>query len=91
MQDLQSGYLELNKNLICVTIGDIEVGNVSGRRESVPDPQGRVGMSVTREHFTELNAPNGKLVTGNIRDTDFNEPVFKSTEFFAPPWRVFGV
>jgi len=26
-------------------------------------------MSVTREHFTELNAPNGKLVTGSIRDT----------------------
>ena len=54
---------------ITVTIGDIEVGNVSGRRESVADPQGRVGMSVTREHFTELNAPNGKLVTGSIRDT----------------------
>jgi hypothetical protein len=54
---------------ITVTNGDIEVGNVSGRRESVPDPQGRVGMSVTREHFTELNAPNGKLVTGSIRDT----------------------
>jgi hypothetical protein len=54
---------------ITVTIGDIEVGNVSGRRESVPDPQGRVGMSVIREHFTELNAPNGKLVTGSIRDT----------------------
>ena len=54
---------------ITVTNGDIEVGDVSGRRESVPDPQGRVGMSVTREHFTELNAPNGKLVTGSIRDT----------------------
>ena len=54
---------------ITVTNGDIEVGNVSGRRESVPDPQGRVGMSVIREHFTELNAPNGKLVTGSIRDT----------------------
>ena len=54
---------------ITVTNGDMEVGNVSGRRESVQDPQGRVGMSVTMEYFTELNAPNGKLVTGNIRDT----------------------
>ncbi len=54
---------------ITVTNGDIEVGNVSGRRDLVQDPQGRVGMSVTREYFTELNAPNGKLVTGSVRDT----------------------
>jgi len=55
---------------ITVDDGDMEVGNVRGKRQRVQDPQGRVGMSTVLEHFSELNAPNGKIVTGDERDTD---------------------
>ena len=54
---------------ITVDNGDIEVGDIRGKRILVQDPQGRVGMSVTKEHFSVLKATNGKLVTGNVRDT----------------------
>ena len=54
---------------ITVDKGDMEVGNVSGKKQLVQDTQGRVGMSVTKEYFTMLKALNGKLVTGNIRNT----------------------
>ena len=54
---------------IIVENGDIDVGNVRGKRQTVPDPEGRVGMSVMKEYFTELNAPNGKIITGNVIDT----------------------
>jgi hypothetical protein len=49
--------------------GDIIVGSVSGTKELLPDPQGRVGMHVIKEHFTHLNAPKGKIIAGNIRET----------------------
>jgi len=54
---------------ITVDNGDMEVGNVRGKRQRVQDPQGRVGMSTVIEYFSELNAPNGKIVTGDVRDT----------------------
>ena len=54
---------------ITVDNGDIEVGDIRGKRILVQDPQGRVGMSITREHFSILKAINGKLVTGSVRDT----------------------
>ena len=54
---------------ITVDNGDMEVGHVRGKRQRVQDPQGRVGMSIIREYFSELNAPNGKIVTGDVRDT----------------------
>ena len=54
---------------ITVDNGDMEVGNVRGTRQRVQDPQGRVGMSTVIEYFSELNAPNGKIVTGDVRDT----------------------
>ena len=40
-----------------------------GKRQTVQDPEGRVGMSVLQEYFTELKAPNGKIITGNVIDT----------------------
>lgn len=49
--------------------GDIIVGSVSGIKELLPDPQGRVGLHVLKEHFTELRSPNGKIIGGNIRET----------------------
>jgi len=54
---------------IIVRNGDIDVGNVRGKRQRVQDPEGRVGMSVLQEYFTELKAPNGKIITGNVIDT----------------------
>jgi hypothetical protein len=54
---------------ITVDNGNIEVGDVRGKRILVQDPQGRVGMSITREHFSTLRAVNGKLVVGTVRDT----------------------
>ena len=54
---------------ITVDNGDIEVGDVRGKKILVQDPQGRVGMSITRECFSTLKATNGKLVTGTVRDT----------------------
>ena len=54
---------------ITVDNGNMEVGNVRGKRQRVEDPQGRVGMSTTREYFSELSAPNGKIVAGDVRDT----------------------
>lgn len=49
--------------------GDIIVGSVSGTKELLPDPQGRVGMHIIKEHFTELKAPRGKIIAANIRET----------------------
>jgi len=49
--------------------GDIVVGNVSGKREIVQDPQGRVGMFLTNEHFTELKSLRGKIIAGNVTET----------------------
>ena len=54
---------------ITVDNGDMEVGNVRGKRQRVEDPQGRVGVTTIREHFSQLNAPKGKIVTGDVRDT----------------------
>jgi len=54
---------------ITVDNGDMEVGSVRGKRQRVADPQGRVGITTIREHFSELSAPNGKIVTGDVRDT----------------------
>ena len=54
---------------IIVRNGDIDVGTVRGKRQRVQDPEGRVGMSVMKDYFTELNAPNGKIITGNVIDT----------------------
>jgi len=54
---------------ITVDDGDISVGSISGIKEILPDPDGKVGMSITIEHFTQLIAPKGKIVAGNVRET----------------------
>jgi hypothetical protein len=54
---------------ITVDNGDMEVGNVSGKKQRVSDLQGRVGMSIMKEYFTELKALNGKLVAGSVTNT----------------------
>jgi len=49
--------------------GDIITGNLIGIKEILQDPQGRIGIYITKEHFTELHAPNGKIVAGTARET----------------------
>lgn len=49
--------------------GDIIVGNVTGIKETLQDPQGRVGLYLTKEHYTELHAPRGKIIVSNARET----------------------
>jgi len=54
---------------ITVQNGDIITGNLIGIKEILQDPQGRIGIYVTKEHFTELHAPNGKIIAGTARET----------------------
>ena len=35
----------------------------------MPHPTGRVGMSIIKEHFTKLEAPTGKIIAGDVRET----------------------
>ena len=63
---LDNGFNIENGTKITVDNGDIICGNVNGIREHVPDPQGRVGMSLIREHKSELNSPNGKIIAGTV-------------------------
>lgn len=49
--------------------GNIIVGNLFGIKELQQDPQGRVGLYLTKEHFTDLRAPKGKIVAGTARET----------------------
>ena len=66
---IQNKYEIDGGSKIIVDDGDIIVGNISGIKEMVPDPEGRVGMYLTKEHFTELIATKGKIVAGNVRET----------------------
>lgn len=66
---LENGFLIENGVKIIVDNGDIIVGDVYGKKETLPDPSGKVGIYTTREHFTELKAPRGKIVGGFIRNT----------------------
>ena len=49
--------------------GNIIVGSVSGIKQVLPDPDGKVGLAITKEHYSMLYAPKGKIVAGNIRET----------------------
>jgi hypothetical protein len=51
--------------------GDVIVGNITGIKELLQDPQGRVGIYITKELFTEISAPKGKFVAGTARETVF--------------------
>ena len=73
MEPLENGYNVENGTSIKVDNGDIVCGNVNGIREQLPDPSGRVGMSFTKEHFTKLVAPKGKIIAGDVRETVFLE------------------
>ena len=66
---IENGYVIENGAQIVVDNGDIIAGDVFGKKEILPDPSGKVGMFITKKHYTELIAPNGKIVAGYIRNT----------------------
>lgn len=66
---LKNNYIIEHGVKIIAENGDIIAGNVTGIKETLQDPQGRVGLYVTKEHFTELRAPKGKVVISNARET----------------------
>jgi len=69
MSPLENGFNIENGAKISVNNGDIICGHVNGIRDRIPDPDRRVGMSIEREHFSQLLAPNGKIVAGDVRET----------------------
>ena len=69
MEPLENGFNVETGARISVNHGDIICGNVNGIRDRIPDPDGRVGMSIEREHFSYLLAPNGKIIAGDVRET----------------------
>lgn len=69
LDPLQNNFTVEHGAKILVQNGDIVVGNVVGIKEILQDSQGRVGIYVTKEHFTELHAPKGKIIAGTARET----------------------
>lgn len=69
LDPLQNNFTVEHGAKITAQNGDIIVGNVIGVKEILQDPQGRVGIYVTKEHYTELHAPKGKIVAGTARET----------------------
>ena len=69
MEPIENGYNIENGSHIIVDNGDIICGNVNGIRQQMPHPTGRVGMSITKEYFTKLEAPNGKIIAGDVHET----------------------
>ena len=66
---LENKYKIDNGAKILAEDGDIIVGNVFGRKDKIQDPDGRVGIYITKEHRTELSAPKGKIVLENAVNT----------------------
>ena len=66
---VDNGFTIDNGAKILVDNGDILCGDIKGIKELVPDPDGRVGHTVTKEHFTELIASKGKIIAGTVQET----------------------
>jgi len=69
MDPLDNGFVIENGAKILVDRGDIICGDIKGIKELVPDPNGRVGHTITKDHFTELTASNGKIIAGTVQET----------------------
>lgn len=69
LDPIQNNFTVEHGAKITVQNGDIVVGNLIGIKEILQDPQGRIGIYITKEHFTELHAPKGRIVAGSARET----------------------
>ncbi len=69
LDPIQNNFTVEHGAKITAENGDIIVGNIIGAKEILQDPQGRVGIFITKEHFTELRAPKGKIIAGTARET----------------------
>ncbi len=66
---LENKYKIENGAEITIDNGNAVIGNVYGRKYTVEDPQGRVGIFQIQEHRTHISAPNGKIIAENIINT----------------------
>ena len=69
MDPIDNGFTIDNGAKIIVDSGDIICGDIKGVNELIPDPDGRIGHTITKEHFTELTAPKGKIIAGTVQET----------------------
>ena len=69
LDPLQNNFQIEHGAKIVAENGDVIVGNVTGIKELLPDPDGKVGLYLTKEHFTEISAPKGKVIAGTARET----------------------
>ncbi|MFY9301257.1 MAG: J domain-containing protein [Candidatus Nitrosotenuis sp.] len=69
LDPIQNNFTVEHGAKITAQNGDIIAGNLLGIKEVLQDPQGRVGIYITKEHFTELHAPKGKIIAGTARET----------------------
>jgi len=69
MDPVDNGFTIENGAKIFVDSGDIICGDIKGIKELIPDSDGRVGHTITKEHFTELIAPKGKIIAGTVQET----------------------
>jgi len=68
---IENKYKIENGAKIIVDNGDVVVGNIFGRKYKVQDPDGRVGIYFTKEHRTQISAPQGKIIAENVVNTVF--------------------
>lgn len=69
LDPIQNNFLIEHGVKIVAENGDVIVGNLHGIKELLQDPEGRVGIYITKEHFTEIHAPKGKIIAGTARET----------------------
>jgi hypothetical protein len=70
---IENKYKIENGAKIIVDNGNAVIGNIFGRKYRVQDPEGRVGIYLTREHRTQILAPQGKIIAENVVNTVYLE------------------
>ncbi len=68
---IENKYKIDNGAKIIVDNGNAVVGNIFGKKYKVQDPNGRVGIYLTKENRTQISAPQGKIIAENVVNTVF--------------------
>jgi hypothetical protein len=66
---IENKYKIENGAKIIVDNGNAVIGNIFGSKYKVQDPEGRVGIYLTRENRTQILAPKGKIIAENAVNT----------------------